>query len=144
MKMTIFLTLTAVIFSTPTSISATQALTPRLGTGQVMNPATINRPARIDAPLGVSGSTHIKGETLTTPANDPIGATAFTQANQSSTSKGSADSTSLWWSHTRRLLSKVSRTAWCCSAVFLWLFYTLLVRVYTVRALVKGLHSEEQ
>src|SRR5438094_1150521 len=144
MKMTILLTLTAIIFSTHTSTSAMQADTAWLGGGQVMNRATTNRPARNEAPPGVPRMTHSKGEALTTPANDPTGATAFTQANQSRVSRGSADSTSSWWSHARSVLSKVSWTAWCCSAIFLWLFYALLVRVYTVRALVKGLHKEEQ
>src|SRR6266704_3302638 len=144
MKMTILLTLTAIISSTLTSTSAMQADTAWLGAGQVMNRATTNRPTRNEAPPGDSRMTHSKGEALTTPANDPTGATAFTQTNQSHVSKGSADSSSAWWSDARSLLSKVSRTAWCCAVVFLWLFYALLVRVYTVRALVEGLHSEEQ
>ena len=144
MKVIIFLTLAAIVFSTPTSMSAAQAATAWLGVGQVTNGAALNRPARNEAPPGVSRMTHSKGEALITPANGPTGATAFTQAIKSGASKGSADSTSSWWSHARRLLSKVSRTAWCCAAVFLWLFYALLVRVYTVRALVKGLHNDEE
>src|SRR5437870_13286230 len=99
MKMIIFLTLTAIIFSTPTSMSAAQAVTAWLGAGQVTNGATVNRPARNEAQPGVPRMTHSKGEALTTPANDPTGATAFTRANQSRVSKGSADSTSSWWSH---------------------------------------------
>ena len=41
------------------------------------------------------------------------------------------------------ILSKVSGTAACCAAVFLWLLYALLVRVYSVRALIKALKAEE-
>ena len=84
--------------------------------------------------------TAAEGEPMVRPSPTPASLPAAIHGSP----KAPSAVRSSWYNGIRSTLAKVPRTACCCAALLAGLFYTLLVRIFAVRALLKRLRAEER
>ena len=137
MKTTLILALAALLAPTLPMLSAVPA---KPAAVHATNEA-IHAPPAGTKPLSAKPpGTAAEGEPMVRPSPTPA---SLPVALHGSPKAPPAARTS-WYNGIRSTLTKVSRTAWCCAALFTGLFYTLLVRIFAVRALLKRLRAEER